>query len=396
MRRWTAWNAGQHDIKMEKISPMQVYFSLFLSISIFFAQQAFAQINPIKVVGTSENAVIFLNGEVDEMMANDFYRATDNLNHATVILQSPGGHVAYGLNIAARIAIKGYATAVIDSSCASMCSIIWLAGERRYMTRSSEILVHAAYKVSTQDGSEKATVSGSANAEIGAFLGMLGLSREAIRYVTSADPHEAMNPITPAVANVLGIEFILASSESLVSRPATSELNAQFQLSADLLGLANNCDGIFDINAQHLQDTMRLVLDHAIEKFGTSRIDSEIEAFSQIAQAERSRTNRIRWCLLAESRIRSDGFDSTVIGPSYACKSANLPAEHAICNSRELWAYDQAMANLYFSYKRNSTGEGARRFLQSQRDWIASRNLCQRDEVCLLDAYSMRILEFGY
>jgi len=386
---------------MAKTLPKQDQISKIIIISFFLAlisPQASAQDSQdfVKVIGTGESAIIFLDGEVNEAMATAFYKATDSVSHATVILQSPGGYVEYGLNIAARIAIKGYATAVIDSSCASMCSIIWLAGERRYMTDSAEILVHAAYKFINQGGAEIAAVSGSANAEIGAFLGRLGLSREAIRYVTSADPNEAMNPITPSVANVLGIDFILASGESLVRNPVRSEVARRVQLIGDLLGLGEYCQSIFDLDIAGLRSATEDILDGAIDQFGASVVDAEIEIYSPRVEAEISRNNQIRWCLLAEGRVRLNGADSILKGPSYDCRRSEMPTEYVICGSRELWAYDQVMANLYFFYKRNSEGEEARRFLQGQRNWISLRNLCRQDEICLLKVYSNRILEFGH
>lgn len=63
---------------------------------------------------------------------------------ATVILSGPGGSVAAALAIGREIQERRLPTLVMpDTSCASACSLIWLAGQRRQLGRGARIGFHA-------------------------------------------------------------------------------------------------------------------------------------------------------------------------------------------------------------------------------------------------------------
>ena len=65
---------------------------------------------------------------------------------ATVVLTSPGGNLVTGLRIGSTIRMRGWRTAVPDSSTyASACGLVWLGGFQRTVGRGARIGFHAAY-----------------------------------------------------------------------------------------------------------------------------------------------------------------------------------------------------------------------------------------------------------
>lgn len=155
--------------------------------------------------------VVSIAGEIEIGDADKFERVIAPLDGpAVVFLNSPGGALVDGLNIGISIRRHGYHTAVVSDLCASVCGLIWLAGASRFVAPESKIGFHAAYN--KDDGTE----TGEGNALVGAYLSNLGLSYDAIAYLTDAAPHD-MHWLTPRAAAKIGITY------SLVSPPAASE-----------------------------------------------------------------------------------------------------------------------------------------------------------------------------
>ena len=135
---------------------------------------------------------------------------------ALVVLSSPGGLVTDGLDIGIAIRRHRYATSVPDSAvCSSICGLMWLAGEPRFISPSSKVGFHAAYRT---DGQE----SGKANALIGAYLSKLGLSYDAIAYMTDAPPDD-MRWLTPVDAEKYHITYSLIRPSRVEPQPFMPE-----------------------------------------------------------------------------------------------------------------------------------------------------------------------------
>ncbi len=96
--------------------------------------------------------------------------------------------------------------------CASACADIWLAGTRRLMGKDARIGFHAAYSIEE----EKPEISAQGNALTGAYYRDLGLSYDAISYLTRPHP-SSMTWLTPADAKRFGIDMELFDPESPVS-----------------------------------------------------------------------------------------------------------------------------------------------------------------------------------
>jgi hypothetical protein len=165
----------------------------------------------IKYEGNSEGVnAISIAGQIDHGDAGRFDEIAATLAGPTVVLlRSPGGFVVDGLSIGTTIRSRGYSTVVPDDAiCASVCGLMWLAGSTRFLTESSRIGFHAAYR---EDGQE----SGQANALVGAYLSKLGFSYRAVAYVTDAGPDD-MHWLDPSDAASAGITYSLIRP----SRPA--------------------------------------------------------------------------------------------------------------------------------------------------------------------------------
>ena len=121
-----------------------------------------------------------------------------------VLLASRGGAVTEALRIGEMIRANHFDTVVADDTiCASACGLIWLAGTPRFAGQTAHVGFHAAY---TGTGDTKAE-SGVANAMVGAYLTRLGLSYDAVVFMTSAPPTE-MRWLNRDLAQQIGVTFV--------------------------------------------------------------------------------------------------------------------------------------------------------------------------------------------
>lgn len=142
--------------------------------------------------------IISVSGQINFGDEAKFLQIAANVPRAVVIFGSPGGNLTASIEIGKMIRLRGYGTYVGPRVvCASGCAIAWLGGATRAAHPNAMIGFHAA----SMDGS----VTSVGNAEIGAYFGLLGLSRAAIRLFTEAAPSD-MFWLTPPMANALGLE----------------------------------------------------------------------------------------------------------------------------------------------------------------------------------------------
>ena len=77
--------------------------------------------------------VLFLDGEITNDMYGEFRRALVENNIHTLVLNSPGGNLYEGLQMAGTIFDRQLTTYIPEGAdCASACSIMYLAGKKRY------------------------------------------------------------------------------------------------------------------------------------------------------------------------------------------------------------------------------------------------------------------------
>jgi hypothetical protein len=147
------------------------------------AQAADIVVKPLEGGST----LITIDGELELGDIDSFRSKTELLpvGRTTVEFRSKGGRLLAGIRIGALIRAKRFNTVVPDGAqCASACALAWLGGARRFVGEDSTVGFHTAYILKTAGPAE----SGPGNAILGAYLNQIGLSEEAILYITHAAP----------------------------------------------------------------------------------------------------------------------------------------------------------------------------------------------------------------
>lgn len=162
----------------------------------------------------TQGRVLFkISGDLTKGDAEKFLTATDGTANALILFQSDGGDLQTGLDIGSLVRMRGYGTAVLDGqSCYSACALAWLGGTKRIVGTDGHVSFHAAYVL--EDGN--ARESGVANALVGAYLSKLGLSEDAVIFLTSAPPDD-FNELDSEWSANLGIDVEFMSTQSIVS-----------------------------------------------------------------------------------------------------------------------------------------------------------------------------------
>jgi hypothetical protein len=352
---------------------------------------AAAQFDLLPIPSSGGFAVV-ITGPIVSGDDTTFFNLTLPLENVIVLLDSPGGDVETGLSIGSEIVLRRFDTSVgKTNSCSSICAIIWVSGARRFMTPTSLIGVHAAYteQVRSEGGSVKLE-SGMGNADIGAYLNEIGLTREAIRYFTAAPPDE-VNPITPNIAQRLDIDVFVedgTTTSTPADRPTPRQITWQF---SKLAGLAANCSELLGVDAPEMKRHAATVLQGGHNLFGGDVFANLMGETTIVMKEQMRQMGTVAWCVDAEQRLRDDGISTGITGPSFDCTKAATPTEQAICSSSDLWALDRAVSNLYFLL-RAALGESmSPAFLGAQRQWNGRRDMCAANTHCLYNGYSSRL-----
>jgi TonB family protein len=147
--------------------------------------------------------IISIEGDIVSGDLERFRQVSLQYPKAIVLLNSNGGRIYPAIEIGKIIKVMGYVTMVeYDDVCASACALIWMAGDKRGMSASGHVGFHAAYR----DENGEPIESGSANALIGNYLTVLGVSAKTVVFATTAPP-DRMLWLTDANKNAAGIDF---------------------------------------------------------------------------------------------------------------------------------------------------------------------------------------------
>jgi hypothetical protein len=179
----------------------------------------------IEVSGPPDARVIAIVGTIETADTETFQEKTRALREAVVLLKSNGGDVVAAIRIGEMVRVRRFPTFVTDT-CASACTLIWLAGSQRYMSSHAGIGFHQA---SNRDTGE---VSGAGNALVGSYLTRLGLGYDAVLYATSAPPGNILW-MTPADARHVGIDVRVLDSGARTEYPATAVPRTLSDLAAE-------------------------------------------------------------------------------------------------------------------------------------------------------------------
>jgi hypothetical protein len=178
----------------------RVVLFLFAVLVLIAAPAHAARISTNDVEGIT---VITIEGDIQADDDDAFSKAITGRNKVIVNLHSQGGQTFVAINIGKMIRARGFATIVAEGSvCLSACAMIWLGGEMRFLHSSALLGFHASYR---EDRGVKQE-SGAGNALVGAYYNSLGLSDEAILFLTLAPPDD-MLVVDAEIASTLGIEI---------------------------------------------------------------------------------------------------------------------------------------------------------------------------------------------
>jgi hypothetical protein len=148
--------------------------------------------------------LITIVGDIEPEDVSKFRRIALTHERGLVALESDGGNTLAAIEIGRIIRLKNYDTFVMnDAGCNSACALIWLAGQRRYLSESARVGFHATY---TESAGRK-TESGVGNAVVGSYLASLSLSQRAVVFATSAGP-DKLNWLSHSNSSAAGIDVV--------------------------------------------------------------------------------------------------------------------------------------------------------------------------------------------
>jgi hypothetical protein len=128
---------------------------------------------------------ITVEGQLEPGDETRFADLAIRLPAGAVLFSSPGGDLNAGIEIGKAIRLKGFVTMAVEPyGCASACALAWLGGMTRFMGADNAIGFHAVYLA--DDPNRRADSVG--NALVGAYLNQLGMTPQAIAYITEVQP----------------------------------------------------------------------------------------------------------------------------------------------------------------------------------------------------------------
>jgi len=192
----------------------------------FLCAQASANAASIQVSRLNDGSgLVLLDGDIELDDVAQFWSKVATFSKATVAFRSEGGSLLAGIRIGTLIRDRGFATLVPDGAwCASACAVAWLGGIQRLLGTGSKVGFHAAYVLK----GHRATESGPGNAVLGAYLYQLGLSEDAIVYVTQAEPN-AIRWLSLEQAAQYGIDVELAPWAIQSASPASPVIKQEHE-----------------------------------------------------------------------------------------------------------------------------------------------------------------------
>jgi hypothetical protein len=195
----------------------------------FNASSFAASISLAPLDNDPSHAIVLVEGDLLPSDDAAFRAHVGRLTKAIVGFKSDGGNLLAGIAIGKTIRLKSFATAVLDGErCASACALAWLGGAPRLMGTSAYVGFHAAYV--EKDG--RAMEIGVGNALVGSYLTQIGLSENAVIYITAAAPTE-VRWLTLRDAEKIGID-VVPWATAPAARPAQPLVAAREMSERDL------------------------------------------------------------------------------------------------------------------------------------------------------------------
>lgn len=371
---------------------MRNFFKVAITLWAITLVTSIARAADIELLDIPGQSVKFVSikGEILSGDGARFVDVVEGHDRVSVILESRGGVVKEALQIGAEIRLRNFATMVLpDDECFSACGLIWVSGARRYMSPTSKLGFHAAYREENGEYKE----SGVANAEIGSFLTHLGLRIEAIRFFTIAGPTEYLR-LTPERARALGIEVFEQNGTEVTtpSEAPTADIHADRFVSYTLL--LSKCGDLLEPDKAVIDRAVKRAFDEGNRIVGG---DKWIDLWTPLLDEVKAQINSkgiLALCLEVEAQLRGQGQPTGVDGPSFACSAASTSTEQSMCADEALWAKDRAMNAIYFYIRGYDNAKVRKALLADQRQWLKQRNACGGNTSCLNSVYDERLQLF--
>lgn len=86
---------------------------------------------------------------------------------------------------------------------------------------------------------------------------------------------------------------------------------------------------------------------------------------------------------------------NTRVAPSFDCARAGTQTEKAICRYDRLAELDRTLADTYTAFQGQLNADGRARLRAEQKSWLARRDACRADFLCLERAYEQRLQDFA-
>jgi hypothetical protein len=206
------------------------------------------------------DGTVYVRGPIEDGDYSKFLAASGGQN-LSVDLSSPGGNLFSALQIGAYVRGHGYSTLVRDeSTCASACALLWLAGRNRVAGRRAAIGFHAA--------SMNGSVASDGNAVVGAYLSQLGLSLDAVVKLTHSSPDD-MYWLKLNDAKALGIDLYVKDGETVQHQPVTTYQPASRQEDQPASKRQPTLrEAAFDLSARYLQALKEGRIDSLAKMYG--------------------------------------------------------------------------------------------------------------------------------
>jgi hypothetical protein len=187
---------------------MSAYRTVAAALGVCLATSGWAAEITAKKADTGDYIDVFLTGEILRGDDETFKTVVGDAKRALVFLEGPGGDELASIAIGEMVRVGKFSTAVgHDTVCASGCAIVWLAGERRLLSRTSRIGLHSA-------GDKEGKTAGAGSAVVGAYLTRLGFGYDVVAYATAAEPG-AMTWLSKEDADRLGITYEMVESDDI-------------------------------------------------------------------------------------------------------------------------------------------------------------------------------------
>jgi len=282
---------------------------------------------------TGKRPIVSIVGELELDDSEHFSSLVAGLQDAIVELESPGGNMLASIQIGETIREKNFTTVVPDQMmCASGCALIWLAGVRRYVWTTAKIGFHRAFDPLKGEQSEVG------NEMIARYLAGLGLSNEAIAYMTSASPSD-MRWLHSADAKRMGVAADELGNISADMPRANPRREASSAFESEAMKFAVQFFNQWAVfSGSELFSVLAAEYSDTVEYFGVRKSAREVLAAKQTS---------LRWWPIQDYKLRRETMTTNCTESNFECVVTGIVGWHYESPERSASATGDSRFSLY-------------------------------------------------